>query len=154
MSGFSKILKTLYRFTCVLGHSEKAFPFKLESVTTQDEIEIRDTMDLKAIIIFVSPECSACTQLMPSLNNFSKPNDFSLIVVTMPRKSTKLQEYKLLMKESQIPLIVSEDLFDKYHIPSLPYGIVVEKDLTIQSFGFVSNIDFLETLVMGEKITA
>jgi len=99
----------------------------------------------RSLFVFVSPTCSACSQVLPSIKAVRRAEGKkTAIVIVSNRPSDKNADYQRL---AGAPLMVSEELSTKFAITATPYAVVVDKQGIVRAKGIVNQIEHIEALL-------
>jgi methylamine dehydrogenase accessory protein MauD len=91
------------------------------------------------LVLFVSPGCGMCEQVIPGLDAVGRHSDLKPVVVSdsdgPPRAKTKA------------PIVSSPELARAYSIPGTPFAVVLDELGEVTAKGTVNNLEQLEGLV-------
>lgn len=101
------------------------------------------------IVVFVSPSCIACQELLPGLKVFAKEESGDVEVIIITGMEDPKANHGFVEKHGlgNIPYVASASITREYGISTTPYGIAVDRDGIVQSKGIVNQIEHLESLV-------
>jgi methylamine dehydrogenase accessory protein MauD len=101
----------------------------------------------RSLFVFVSPTCSACPQVLPSIKAVRRAEGKkTAIVVVSNGASDRNAEYQQL---AGAPLVVSEELSAKFAITATPYAVAVDEQGIVRAKGIVNQMEHIEAL-LGE----
>ena len=117
-----------------------------------EEIDLRGeplsspwTDSRRSLMVFVSPTCAACPQVLPSIKAIKRAErKKTSIIIVSNQASEKNGEYKQL---SGCPLIASEALSAKFEVSATPYAIAVDERGIVRAKGIVNHIEHVEALL-------
>jgi methylamine dehydrogenase accessory protein MauD len=118
------------------------------------------TVDLGAarhkqtLLVFVSPECGVCGSLMPAVRSLRKSerSRLEVVLVSLGVGEERNQKYVERYALQDIPLVISRELADEFHIFSPPYAVLIGPDRIVQSKGLVNHLDHLESLLNAAQM--
>lgn len=97
------------------------------------------------LLLFVTPGCGVCEQVLPSLPAVAAIGSHSPYVIT----DVDAEETRLVYgdKRIQAPLIPDRDVAADYGVPGAPYVIITCDDGLVRAKGTVNNLEQMEGLV-------
>ncbi|HEY7873873.1 MAG TPA: hypothetical protein VIG64_02005 [Actinomycetota bacterium] len=97
------------------------------------------------VLMFVSPGCMLCEQVMPSLPAIASSGDFTPYVLT----DVDATESKLVFgpKRLQAPVVPAIEIASAYDVPGTPYVVVLDRYGIVRAKGTVNNLEQMEGLV-------
>lgn len=97
------------------------------------------------LLLFVSPGCMVCEQVMPSIGAVADVAQMQALVVTdMDAEETRLQ---FQHKRVAAPVVASMETFQSYEVPGTPYVVVLDGNGVVQAKGTVNNLEQMEGLI-------
>jgi methylamine dehydrogenase accessory protein MauD len=99
------------------------------------------------LIMFVSPTCPICKDLVPMAVSMAKSEKLELVFGSDGGQTAKHEDYIKRMKIEDYPYIVSMDLGMKYEVGKLPYAVLLDDKGVLRSKGLVNSREHLESLV-------
>ncbi|MDO8909220.1 MAG: methylamine dehydrogenase accessory protein MauD [Pseudohongiella sp.] len=99
------------------------------------------------LIMFVSPTCPICKDLVPMAVSMAKSEKLELVFGSDGGQTAKHEEYIKRMKIEDYPYIVSMDLGMKFEVGKLPYAVLLDEKGVLRSKGLVNSREHLESLV-------
>lgn len=112
-----------------------------------DTITIGGAKDLPQLILFVSPTCPVCKELVPTAKSMAKSEKLSLVFGSDGGQVKKHSDYASKMKIENYPYIVSLELGMKFEVSKLPYAVLIDEQGILRSKGLVNSREHLESLV-------
>lgn len=101
--------------------------------------------DASQLLLFVSPGCMVCEQVMPSIGAVAEVARMQPLVVTdMDAEETRLQ---FRHKRVTAPVVASVETFQSYEVPGTPYVVVLDDNGVVQAKGTVNNLEQMEGLI-------
>ncbi|MGN7942252.1 thioredoxin fold domain-containing protein [Virgibacillus sp. 6R] len=127
----------------------KQFPeLKLNSINLNQElVSIEKNALENYLIIFISPGCSACKELIIKLLNILKVNNknkIKPILISMHKEN--VEEYINLVEELKIPIVHSEEIVRKIGVRGFPTVIFTGSNLDVKDVFLGANVFRLESL--------
>lgn len=102
---------------------------------------------LPQLILFVSPTCPVCKELVPTARSMAKAEKLSLVFGSDGGEVQKHTDYVSKMKIDNYPYIVSLELGMKFEVSKLPYAVLIDEQGVLRSKGLVNSREHLESLV-------
>jgi len=97
------------------------------------------------LLLFVSPGCDICRQVMPSVDAVAKSGDLTPIVITDAGAEATEEAYR--RKRGKASLIASLEACEAFGVPGTPYVVILDDGGVVQAKGTVNNMEQLEGLV-------
>lgn len=107
------------------------------------------TARVATTIVFVSPGCSTCVELLPALRTFAKslPKGHRVLVVSNGSLDHQDQDQLYANLPSTITVLPSPVAFEVYNIDSTPYAVYIDDEGIVRMKGVVNTLEQLEELV-------
>jgi methylamine dehydrogenase accessory protein MauD len=105
----------------------------------------------KLLILFVSPHCPLCKDLIPIAKNFAKAERLDIVFVG----DDELSEQRAMVARldmTGLPFVNSSIVGRAYHVDRLPYAALIGEDGTLLSKGLVNSREHLESLVTAHEL--
>jgi methylamine dehydrogenase accessory protein MauD len=101
------------------------------------------------LLLFVSPHCSACDELMPAVKTIARSERDTLDVILITANDDEASNRSYIKKHglADIPYVASADVAWEYGVMTTPHALVVDSDGVVRSKGIVNHIEHLESLV-------
>ncbi|MEE4186221.1 MAG: methylamine dehydrogenase accessory protein MauD [Gammaproteobacteria bacterium] len=99
------------------------------------------------LILFVSPTCPVCKELVPTARSLAKSEKLSLIFGSDGGEVQKHADYVKSMKIGSYPYVVSLELGMRFEVSKLPYAALIDEQGVLRSRGLVNSREHLESLV-------
>lgn len=99
------------------------------------------------LLLFVSPTCPICKELVPTAKSLAASEKLSLVFGSDGGELAKHQGYVSNMKLEKFPYIVSLELGMKFEVGKLPYAVLIDEQGVMRSKGLVNSREHLESLV-------
>ncbi len=112
-----------------------------------DPITIGGARKLPQLVLFVSPTCPICKELVPTAKSMVKSEKLSLVFGSDGGELQKHSDYVSRMKLDDYPYIVSLELGMKFEVGKLPYAVLIDEQGVLRSKGLVNSREHLESLV-------
>jgi methylamine dehydrogenase accessory protein MauD len=95
------------------------------------------------MLLFVSPGCMVCKQVLPSIHAIS--GDMRAYVVTdVDRRESELAYGG---ENGRVSVIPGKDITRAYDVPGTPYVVVLDRSGVVQAKGTVNNLEQMEGLI-------
>ena len=98
-----------------------------------------------SLLVFVSPGCGACPEVIPSIRAIRRADRRRteiLLVSNAPGESN--EDYA---RKSLCPVIVDGEVVASYAMDATPYGIAIDHQGVVRAKGVVNQIEHLESLL-------
>jgi methylamine dehydrogenase accessory protein MauD len=97
------------------------------------------------LLLFVSPGCGVCEQVLPSVPVIAQAGRLSPYVLT----DVDAEETDLVYRNKKlgVPLVPASEAVLRYGIPGTPYVVVTDATGTVRAKGTVNNLEQMEGLV-------
>ncbi len=101
------------------------------------------------MLIFISPNCSACSELAPSIRTVyqHEQKDTEIIVVSLAQDEEENRSYAKQHGLNTVPYVLAPYLADIYHVSTSPYAVLIDKQGKIYTKGIVNGVEHLESLL-------
>jgi methylamine dehydrogenase accessory protein MauD len=110
-------------------------------------VSIGGIQKLPLLLLFVSPTCPICKDLVPTAKSLAKSEKLSLAFGSDGGELLKHSDYVTKMKIEKYPYIVSLELGMKFEVGKLPYAVLIDEQGVLRSKGLVNSREHLESLV-------
>ena len=103
------------------------------------------------LLLFVSPHCPLCKDLIPIARNFAKREKLDIVFVG--DDAVEEQRAMIARLEMQgIPFINGPIVGRTFHVDRLPHAVLIGDDGTVLSKGLVNSREHLESLVTAHEM--
>ena len=103
------------------------------------------------LLLFVSPHCPLCKDLIPIARNFAKREKLDIVFVG--DDTVEEQRAMIARLEMQgLPFINGPTLGRTFHVDRLPHAVLIGDDGTVLSKGLVNSREHLESLVTAHEM--
>lgn len=96
------------------------------------------------LLLFVSPGCDVCRQVLPSVNAAARQGDLEAVVVT---DAGEEESAAYARKLRSVPVAASLEAVEAFGVPGTPYVVVLDADGVVRAKGTVNNMEQMEGLV-------
>jgi len=90
------------------------------------------------LVLFVSPECPVCREVLPSMEAVTRTERLRGVVVSDERD---------VPESHGVPAVSSPDLARRYQVPGTPYVVILDAMGVARAKGTVNNLEQVEGLV-------
>ena len=97
------------------------------------------------LLLFVSPGCHVCEQVLPSLAAVAQSGRLAPVVVTDVDEEETTLTFKA--KRLDAPVVPGVAIAQAYEVPGTPYVVVVDDSGLVASKGTVNNLEQVEGLI-------
>ena len=99
------------------------------------------------ILVFMSPQCQTCNELMPHVKDFVRANaGDNLILVSLLEDPLMNQAYVRFQRLEKVPYIIAPRLAIEMSVEGTPYAISLSRDGVVTAKGLVNNYEHLTSL--------
>ena len=110
-------------------------------------VEFGGSRNLPQLLLFVSPTCPVCKELVPTAKSMAKSEKLSLVFGSDGGEVQKHSGYVSKMGIEEYPYVVSLELGMKFEVSKLPYAVLIDEKGVLRSKGLVNSREHLESLV-------
>lgn len=103
------------------------------------------------LLLFVSPHCPLCKDLIPIARNFAKTEKLDIVFVGDDEASEQRAMIARLGMEG-VPFVNSSIVGRAFQIDRLPHAVLIAEDGTLLSKGLVNSREHLESLVTAHEM--
>jgi len=106
---------------------------------------------LKQLLLFVSPHCPLCKELIPIAKNFAKTEKLDIIFVG----DDDPDEQRAMIARLEmggLPFVNSSIVGRSFHVDRLPHAVLIGGDGVLLSKGLVNSREHLESLVTAHEM--
>jgi len=114
-----------------------------------------DTEDIKGeavaigrahqLLLFVSPGCHVCEQVLPSVGAVAQAGKLAPFVITDVDEEETVLTFRA--KRVQAPVVAGLGIAQSYQIPGTPYVVITDASGKVAAKGTVNNLEQIEGLV-------
>jgi len=106
---------------------------------------------LKQLVLFVSPHCPLCKELIPIAKNFAKTEKLDIVFVGDDDPDEQRAMIARLEMGS-LPFVNSSIIGRSFHVDRLPHAVLIGADGILLSKGLVNSREHLESLVTAHEM--
>jgi methylamine dehydrogenase accessory protein MauD len=103
------------------------------------------------LLLFVSPHCPLCKDLVPIAKNFARTERLDIVFVGDDEASEQRAMIARL-EMGGLPFVNSSIVGRTFHVDRLPHAVLIGKDGTLLSKGLVNSREHLESLVTAHEL--
>jgi methylamine dehydrogenase accessory protein MauD len=103
------------------------------------------------LLLFVSPHCPLCKDLIPIAKNFAKSEKMDIIFIG----DDEVSEQRAMIARLEMggmPFVNSSIIGRSFHVDRLPHAVVIGDTGTVLSKGLVNSREHLESLVTAHEM--
>lgn len=97
------------------------------------------------LLLFVSPGCLVCAQVLPSLNVFARGGELQPVVITDVDEHESRRAYAA--SRVPAPVVAGPFIAQGYNVPGTPYAVVLDRLGVVRAKGTINNLEQMEGLV-------
>jgi methylamine dehydrogenase accessory protein MauD len=94
------------------------------------------------LILFVSPTCRVCDDVLPALPVVARSGGLTPLIVTDTAEGLQM----LVDKRAPAPVVAAPDATRLYQIPGTPYAVFLDATGVVRAKGTVNNLEQMEGL--------
>lgn len=129
----------------------KVETFTLDGFAGEKRI-IRPSKSAMNLLLFISPTCPVCEELLPSLVTFAKSYKGYIHVSAISRHDDeKDRDRAAQLAKAGILLTSDPDLNARMGVSSYPFAILLDSDNVVTARGIVNSLEQIESLVSIER---
>ena len=99
------------------------------------------------LLLFVSPSCPVCKELVPVAKSLAKREKLRLVFASDGGEAERHHAYIERMQITEYPYVVSAEVGMRFAADKLPYAALVDREGILRSRGLVNSREHLESLV-------
>ena len=96
------------------------------------------------LLLFVSPECPVCREVLPSVQAVASAARLDPLVVSDADHEHAAAAYR---RRPGAPVVAAPELHRHYRVPGTPFAVVLDETGTVRAKGTVNNLEQVEGLV-------
>jgi methylamine dehydrogenase accessory protein MauD len=103
------------------------------------------------LLLFVSPQCPLCKDLIPIAKNFARTEKLDIVFVG----DDEADEQRAMIARLEmggLPFVNSSIVGRTFHVDRLPHAVLISEDGTLLSKGLVNSREHLESLVTAHEL--
>lgn len=108
------------------------------------------------LLVFVSPTCPTCRDLLPAVRSIARSERGQLQVVVVSLKDDTDGSHRDYMRThglGDVLLVASSQLAKRYQIWAPPYAVLVGPDGRVQAKGVVNHMEHLDSLLTMARLS-
>jgi methylamine dehydrogenase accessory protein MauD len=103
------------------------------------------------LLLFVSPNCPLCKDLIPIAKNFAKTEKLDIVFVG-DDEAGEQRAMIARLDMGGLPFVNSSIVGRAFHVDRLPHAVLIGEDGTLLSKGLVNSREHLESLVTAHEL--
>ena len=100
------------------------------------------------LLLFVSPGCMVCSQVLPSLPTLGSTHGLEAIAIS---EEDEIETRRELGAHRGVRLVTGHEHFSVYDIPGTPYAVILDGLGVARGKGTVNNLEQLEGLILTAR---
>ncbi len=97
------------------------------------------------LLMFVSPGCQVCDQVLPSLSVVAAAGRYRALVVTDTDAHESANSFAA--KRIPVPIVPGQQITSTYNVPGTPYIVTLDEFGVVRAKGTVNNLEQIEGLL-------
>jgi methylamine dehydrogenase accessory protein MauD len=108
----------------------------------------------QTLVVFLSPGCSACGDLMPAVRSLrrSERKRLDLVLVSVNEEESANRRYVSAHRLEGISYVSSKEIGRQFQIAGPPYAVLVGPDGRVQAKGLANHLEHLESLLTAARL--
>lgn len=108
----------------------------------------------QTLLVFVSPDCPACGDIMVALRSIqrSERRHLEIILVALRGSEQENREFAARHALQEEKYLLSSELGELYQVASSPYGVLIGADGTVRAKGIVNHLEHLVSLLNADEV--
>lgn len=124
----------------------------IDAVTLEGAaVAIGKPMDGKQLLLFVSPHCPLCKELIPIAKNFARTEKLDIVFIGDDQESEQRAMIARL-EMGGLAFVNSSIIGRAYHVDRLPHAALIGEDGRLLSKGLVNSREHLESLITAHEL--
>src|SRR3569833_4373044 len=103
------------------------------------------------LLLFVSPDCPVCKEIIPVVKSFARDERLSVLYVSDGR-SEELRKYIQRMGLDAAAFVNSPEAGMRFGVGKLPYAVLIDDAAVVVASGHVNSREHLESLVVAKQM--
>ena len=106
------------------------------------------------LLVFVSPDCPVCKELLPVLKSI-RQQEFEWLSVLLASDGGEIATHQAFVRRQGLhmfPYVLSEKLGVAFGVSRLPYAVLIDEQGTISALGLVNSREQLESLFESKRL--
>ena len=103
------------------------------------------------LLLFVSPHCPLCKELIPIAKNFARTESLDIVFIGDDEVSEQRSMIERLDMDG-LPFVNSSIVGRTFHVDRLPHAVLIGESGTVLSKGLVNSREHLESLVTAHEM--
>jgi len=96
------------------------------------------------LLLFVSPGCMVCGQVLPSLPVLARAHGLEAIAIS---EEDEIETRRELERHRDVTLVAGKEHFSAFSVPGTPYAVVLDRLGVVRGKGTVNNLEQFEGLI-------
>ena len=103
------------------------------------------------MLLFVSPDCPVCKELIPIAKSFAKDERLSVLYVSDGR-TEELRRFVDRLGLDASAFVNSPEVGMRFGVGKLPYAVLIDDAAVVAASGLVNSREHLESLVVAKQM--
>lgn len=103
------------------------------------------------LLLFVSPDCPVCKEIIPVVKSFAQDERLSVLYVSDGR-GDELRKFVQRMALDAGAFVNSPEVGMRFGVGKLPYAVLIDDAATVVASGLVNSREHLESLVVAKQM--
>lgn len=123
--------------------------FRAMDVLHGEELTLQNLKGKPSVLVFLSPTCGPCVELMPHIRDFQKSKSGRVSLVLLSQASPQSSREFAITHQLNVPVISDADgeIFKTYQAPATPFAYRLDKEGVVRRRGVVNTFEALEALL-------
>jgi methylamine dehydrogenase accessory protein MauD len=121
---------------------------RIRELSAPSEVAVpADNTPLRRLLVFLSPDCGLCRELVPAANAVARGyGDRFDVFMIVDGDEARVQGWSSEAR-SRVPMIAARDALDRYGIPGAPFACIINHADAVLASAWVNHMEHLEALI-------
>lgn len=111
------------------------------------DVIIGGRQERPTLLVFISPGCGTCDELLPALNGIARHEKETRLVIMAVAEEAETQEYVKRHHLMHLSIVCSKEFVTLYGIGGIPHALLLDRDGIVRSKGIVNTAVHLESIL-------
>jgi thiol-disulfide isomerase/thioredoxin len=100
------------------------------------------------LVVFVSPECTQCRNLLPGFGRLGAAYDDQLQLVAVVSHADEGERRRYAREVGPFARVDLPHLYDEWNVPGTPFAVALDSERRVRGSAIVNTLDQLETVAV------
>jgi methylamine dehydrogenase accessory protein MauD len=111
------------------------------------DVVIGGRQERHTLLVFISPGCQACNELVPALKSIARHERGVRLVIMAVAEEAETREYLKRHYLLHLSTVCSKDVVSLYGIAGIPHSLLLDRDGVVRTKGIVNTAVHLESIL-------